>query len=660
MPAAQPLRSAARRLPVGAEILDEEVDFRVWAPDRSGVAVVLERPGEGSGVPSTRFEHPLAPENLDRDSDISDAPDRGPSAGASADAGPGARSGYFSGRFPAVPGDRYWFRLDDEESLYPDPASRFQPEGPHGPSEIVDPSTYAWSDGSWRGLKPAGQVLYEMHVGTFTAEGTFAAAAEQLPALSDLGVTAVEVMPVADFPGDYGWGYDGVNLFAPSRLYGRPGDLRAFVDRAHGLGLGVILDVVYNHVGPDGNFLPLFSSAYFTDRYHTPWGEAINFDGESSRPVREFFIANAGYWIEEFHLDGLRLDAVHAIHDCSEEHVVVELTRRSRERAGERSILIFLENEDQEAGFARRAERGEGAVDGLWNDDFHHTAKVALSDRGGAYYTDFRGSPQELISAVKFGYLFQGQPYVHTHGRRGTVSLDLPPMTFVNYLDNHDQVANAGGGRRAHMLSDPGTLRTLTAFLLLGPGTPMLFQGQEFAASSPFFFFADHHGELAPLVREGRAGFMTMFPPFSGVDGASVLPHPDDREAFEASRLRPEERQGHENFVLLHRDLLGLRRDDPVIRLQGELGLDGAVLTDDAFLLRYFGEGEDRLLVINLGRSRPLRPAAEPLLAPMQKTRWSIMWSSESPAYGGLGTPDPITTEGWWLPGRSALLFRPS
>src|SRR5665648_956847 len=335
---------------------------------------------------------------------------------------------------------------------------------------------------------------------------------------------------------------------------------------------------VYNHIGPDGNYLPAFSSAYFTDSYHTPWGDAINFDGERSGPVREFFVTNAGYWIEEFHLDGLRMDAVHAIYDGSKEHVVNELTRRSRERAGDRSILVFIENEDQEADFARPPKHGTGAVDGLWNDDYHHAAKVALSDRGGAYYTDFRGSPQELISTSKFGYLFQGQPYVHTHGRRGSPALDLPPRSFVTYLDNHDQVANAGGGRRAHMLSDPGTLRALTAFLLLGSGTPLLFQGQEFAAASPFFFFADHNRELAPLVREGRAGFMTMFPPFSGVDGSAILP----------------------------------------------------------------------------------RPAAEPLLAPPLGTRWGVLWSSESPAYGGMGTPDPISSEGWWLPGRSALLFAPS
>ena len=615
------------------------VDFRVWAPDHKRVSVVLESPDGANPEHMRRSEFALEAE----------VPDGDPS-----------RSGYFSGRFPASAGDRYWFRLDEGETLYPDPASRFQPEGPHGPSEVIDPSTFAWSDRSWPGLQPAGQVLYELHIGTFTPEGTFAAAAEELPALRELGITALEVMPVADFPGAYGWGYDGVDLFAPSRLYGRPDDLRRFVDRAHALGLGVILDVVYNHIGPDGNYLPAFSSAYFTDSYHTPWGDAINFDGERSGPVREFFVTNAGYWIEEFHLDGLRLDAVHAIYDGSKEHVVNELTRRSRERAGDRSILVFIENEDQEADFARPPKHGTGAVDGLWNDDYHHAAKVALSDRGGAYYTDFRGSPQELISTSKFGYLFQGQPYVHTHGRRGSPALDLPPRSFVTYLDNHDQVANAGGGRRAHMLSDPGTLRALTAFLLLGSGTPLLFQGQEFAAASPFFFFADHNRELAPLVREGRAGFMTMFPPFSGVDGSAILPHPDDQEAFAASKLNPGERQGHESIVHLHRDLLRLRREDAVIRLQGGLGLDGAVLADEAFLLRFFGEGEDRLLVINLGRSRPLRPAAEPLLAPPLGTRWGVLWSSESPAYGGMGTPDPISSEGWWLPGRSALLFAPS
>ena len=302
----------------------------------------------------------------------------------------------------------YRFRLDGENS-YPDPASRFQPEGPHGPSQIVDPAAFGWTDRDWCGIHIEGQVIYEMHVGTFTRQGTWEAAARELETLSASGVTVLEIMPVADFTGSFGWGYDGVNLYAPTRLYGIPDDFRRFVDRAHSTGLAVILDVVYNHFGSDGAYFTEFSDDYFTDRYENEWGRPINFDGKNSAPVREFIIANAGYWIDEFHIDGLRLDATQQIFDATSPHVLAEITRRAREAAHERSIIIVAENEPQHVKLIRPVEQGGYGMDALWNDDFHHTAVVAMTGRNEAYYTDYRGTPQEFVSAVKWGYLYQGQ-----------------------------------------------------------------------------------------------------------------------------------------------------------------------------------------------------------------------------------------------------------
>lgn len=435
-----------RRYPVGAEVTSAGVvEFRIWSPQSQRAEVVFEG---GRPFPLTRGE-----------------------------------DGYFSGLASAQPGMCYRFRLDGHDPLLADPASRFQPEGPLGPSQVIDADRFRWSDQHWGGVGLEGQVIYEMHIGTFTPEGTWAAAARELPELAALGVTVLEIMPIADFPGRFGWGYDGVNLFAPTRLYGEPDDFRRFVDQAHGLGLGVILDVVYNHIGPDGNVLKEYSTDYFTDRYQNEWGEAINFDGPNSGPVREYFIANAAYWIDEYHLDGLRLDATQQIFDRSANHIIAAVGRSVRSAAKGRKTLIVAENEPQEARLVRPAEEGGFGLDAVWNDDFHHTARVALTGRNPAYYTDYLGSSQEFISAFKWGYLYQGQRYAWQKKRRGTSALDLGPAHFVTFIQNHDQVANSGRGQRCHELTSPGRYRALTALMLLGPGTPMLFQGQEFAAS---------------------------------------------------------------------------------------------------------------------------------------------------------------------------------
>jgi maltooligosyltrehalose trehalohydrolase len=568
--------------------------------------------------------------------------------------------GYFSAHLTwARAGMDYRYRLDGE-GPFPDPASRFQPEGPHGPSRIVDPTAFAWTDHDWTGVRLPGQVIYEMHVGTFTRDGTWTAARKELPELAAAGITVLEVMPIADFAGTFGWGYDGVNPFAPTRLYGEPDDVRHFVNEAHRFGLGVILDVVYNHLGPDGNYLKQFAEAYFTNRYKTDWGEAINFDGPDSGPVREYFLANAAYWIDEYHFDGLRLDATQNVYDSSSDHILAALARRTRKAAGSRSILLVAENEPQHVNLVRPPEQNGFGLDALWNDDFHHTARVALTGRREAYYTDYLGTPQELVSALKWGYLYQGQYYAHQNKRRGTPSFGVSSSAFVTFVQNHDQIANSGRGQRIHELTSPGRLRAMTALMLLGPGTPMLFQGQEFASSAPFLFFADHVPELARLVRKGRAEFLTQFPSLAGPEMQALLADPANRATFERCKLDFSERQQHAAIYALHRDLLQLRREDPVFRAPKERGVDGAILAPQAFLLRYFGgDGDDRLLVVNLGRDLHLEVAPEPLLAPPEGKEWTLLWSSESPAYGTGGTAPVETAAGWHLPGEAAVVLRP-
>jgi maltooligosyltrehalose trehalohydrolase len=503
-------------------------------------------------------------------------------------------------------------------------------------------------------------VLYEMHIGTFTPEGSYAAAEQHLPFLKDLGITVLELMPVNEFNGPFGWGYDGVDLFAPTRLYGTPDALRHFVDRAHALGLGVILDVVYNHFGPSGNYLPRFSPHYLSTRYANEWGDAVNFDGEHSAPVREFFTANAAYWISEFHFDGLRLDATQCLFDASPTHIVAEIARSARAAAGARRIYLAAENEPQHAEIARPPERGGHGVDALWNDDFHHSATVAATGGCEAYYSETRGTPQELVSALKWGFLYQGQWYGWQKQRRGHPALDLPAHAFVLFLQNHDQVANSVRGQRLHQLASPGCWRALTALLLLAPGTPLLFQGQEFAASAPFLYFARHEDELNALIRKGRHEFLTQFPNIASADGGKLVASPAEEETFRLCKLDHGERERHADVVRLHRELLRLRREDPVFAAQDAQRMHGAVLGPEAFLLRFFGQdGDDRLLIVNLGATLPLQPMPEPLLAPPAGQRWKLLWNSEDPRYGGNGMQEIEGEHGWRLPGQALAVLAP-
>jgi maltooligosyltrehalose trehalohydrolase len=569
-------------------------------------------------------------------------------------------SGYFAGLAEGVgAGQRYKYGLDSANS-FPDPASRFQPEGPHFASEVVDPSLFKWTDSSWRGVILEGQIIYEMHIGTFTKEGTWTSAAGELPFLAETGITVVEVMPVAEFPGRFGWGYDGVHMFAPSHLYGSPDSFRSFVNTAHALGMGVILDVVYNHFGPDGNYLPEFSSCYFSDTEHTDWGAAINFDGPDCGPVREFCTSNAGYWIDEYHLDGLRLDATQDIHDRSKEHILRAIAREVHRKADPRKAIIVAENEPQQVQLVQPPDQGGYGLDALWNDDFHHAAMVTMTGRNEAYYTDYLGKPQEFISTVKYGFLYQGQYYKWQKKRRGSAGLHMPPASKVIFIQNHDQVANSAYGLRCHNLTDPGRFRAMTALLLLAPSTPMLFQGQEFGASSPFLFFADHEPKLAEAVRRGRAEFLGQFPSLATPGMSELFADPSDPATFERSKLDHRERETHAAVLTLHRDLLRLRREDPVFRSQRTNGVDGAVLAEEAFLLRFFGEDEDdRLLLINFGVDLHLSPAPEPLLAPPAGCEWTVLWSSEHPKYGGTGAPALDSPENWRIPGHAAVVLKP-
>ena len=619
---------------VGARVMPGGASFWIWAPRHGRAAIVYEDGREMALQPEAGGYHSAV------------------DARASA-------------------GDLYRVRLGDDATLYPDPASCFQPQGVDGPSQLVDHASFPWTDAPWKGRPADEMVLYEMHVGTFTPAGTWAAAAEKLPYLAELGVTCVEMMPVADFGGDYNWGYDGVFQFAPTRAYGAPDDLRAFIDRAHALGVCVILDVVYNHLGPVGNCVPQFSDTFFSKKHMTAWGPGINFDDDGSAGTRDFYLANVRYWIDLFHFDGFRFDATQSILDDSSPHILTEICHAARAAGGERSIYLINENEPQHTKLVRPQHQGGNGMDALWNDDFHHTAMVCLTGHNEAYYTDYLGSPQEFISAVKWGYLFQGQYYRWQGRRRGTPGFDLPPTAFVNYVQNHDQIANFGMGYRLHRMTGFNSIRAMTMLLLLSPQAPMLFQGQEFLASTPFNFFSDFDPELGKLVREGRLKELSQFPSTRDRRMIARLPDPADRATFEKCKLKWDEieQDEHGECLLLHRELLRVRREDVVLRRsQKTRSVDGAVIGPETFVIRYFGtEDDDRLMVLNFGIDLNLSLVPEPLMAPPAGTRWGTILSTEEPRFGGHGAfplegrgePWRLDGEIWRIPGRSGTLLKP-
>jgi len=614
-------------LDIGASWLgDGRTRFRAWAPERRAVAVALESSGGGLRL------HPLER----------------------------AAGGYFEGVAPARPGDRYKLKLDGGDA-FPDPAARFLPDGPHGPAEVVDPNAFHWTDAGWGGLSARGQVIYELHVGAYTEAGTFAALLPELPKLKHLGVTCLELMPVNTFPGRFNWGYDGVGLYAPCARYGRPDDLRRLVDEAHRLGLGVILDVVYNHLGPDGNYLGQFSPRYFDTKHHTDWGDPPDF-GEPA--VRHFFVENAAHWIAEYHLDGLRLDATQDLRDVSRRHVLAELGARARQAAGGRRLFLVAENEPQDVALVAPEPRGGMGCDALWVDDFHHSARVAAGATSEAYLQDYQGTANELLACALRNGLYQGQWYDWQKKRRGTPLWKARPEQVVFSLQNHDQVANGLGGWRLHHLAGARRARALTTFFLVLPQTPMLFMGQEWFASAPFDFFADHGGDLGEAVRRGRAQFLTQFPSAQrAIEREGYQPRSGEA-AFAGSRLdlRERDREGHGQALALHRALLSMRREDPVFARQDPRQLAGAVLGPQALALRFTGEGagedDERLVLLNLGTTLRLDPCPEPLLSLPKGRRWGLRLSSEESRFGGAGATFPTGEEGPFLvPGLAAVVL---
>ena len=583
---------------LGAFRNDGGVCFRMWAPGRTLVELVLDPQG-------------AAPRR-----------ERLASGG----------DGTFTGTFDTVTaGDLYMYLLDGA-GPYPDPCSRFQPHGVHGPSAVIDPAAFEWSDRHWTGVRLERAIIYELHVGTFTPSGTFDGVTERLPYLADLGATVIELMPVADFPGSHNWGYDGVSLFAPCRRYGTPDDLRRLVDTAHSLGLGVLLDVVYNHFGPDGAYGTVFSPCYRSSRHQSPWGAAINLDGERSGPVRAFFIENALHWLQEYHVDGLRLDATHWLMDDSTPHFVAELAVRVRESVTGRTVLLVAEDERNLATIVRRSAEGGWGLDAVWADDFHHhVRRRSAGDRDG-YYQDYSGSIADLAATLRQGWFYRGQHSEHAGAPRGTSPAGVPLERMIVCLQNHDQIGNRPSGGRLHHQIEPALFRALSALLLFAPETPLLFMGQEWAASTPFLFFTDHHPELGRLVTEGRRTEFSRFEAFASEETRARIPDPQAVSTFEASRLIWDERAfaPHAGVLELYRTLLRLRRTERALQPGSRFDV---VELDDRGLALARGDtpGETMLLVVWFEGSGVY---SQDRYGPHLPGRgWSIMLSTEEPTF---------------------------
>ncbi|HTV49825.1 MAG TPA: malto-oligosyltrehalose trehalohydrolase [Steroidobacteraceae bacterium] len=535
LPAARAVR--AHRMPFGAQLQpDGGVRFRLWAPGARRVELALL---EGAQTLRLALERKAA--------------------------------GWFELRTSrAGAGSLYRFAIDGELEV-PDPASRFNPRDVDGPSEVIDPGAFAWTDTGWSPRPWHEAVIYELHVGTFTAEGTFAGVESRLKQLAELGVTVLELMPIADFPGRHGWGYDGVLPFAPDASYGTPQALKSLVNAAHRHGLAIMLDVVYNHFGPEGNYLSRYAPQFFTERHHTPWGAAINFDGPDARPVRDFFIHNTLYWLEEYHLDGLRYDAVHAIRDDSTPHILTEIARAARRGPGhDRPVYLVLENAGNQARFLG-APGAADTFDAQWNDDVHHCLHAILTGESDGYYQDYHERPQALLCrGLAEGFVYQGEHSAHEGHGRGEPSGHLPPTAFVNFLQNHDQIGNRALGERiAALASSEEPLRAATTVLLLAPSPPLLFMGEEWAASGPFPYFCDFGPDLAVKVREGRRREFSRFARFSDQRGLDQLPDPISTETVRAARLDWSELSiaAHARMLDHYRRLLAVRHREIMPRI---------------------------------------------------------------------------------------------
>jgi len=571
-------------MPFGAEIADGTTRFRLWAPAARQVDLELT-------VGETRRQSAMA----------------------------SLAGGWFEAEERNAPaGSRYGFRIDGGRSV-PDPASRSNPDDVHAPSAVVDPLAFDWSDDRWTGRPWEEAVVYELHVGAFTDQGTFSSAAERLDYLAELGVTAIELMPLADFPGRRGWGYDGVLPFAPDASYGSVADLKRLIDAAHARELMMLLDVVYNHFGPDGNYLGLYAPQFFDPQHQTPWGAALNFDPAHSRTVREFFIHNALYWLEEYRFDGLRLDAVDRIVDDASPDIVNELAARVREGPGaQRRVHIVLENDRNEAHrLGRDVRRQPLHATAQWNDDLHHAMHVVLTGETGGYYADYAHAPLAHVGrCLVEGFAYQGEASAYRGGTaRGEPSLHLPPAAFVSFLQTHDQAGNRPLGERIGHLAEPRALRAALACVLLAPSPPMLFMGEEFGASTPFLFFCDFGPELAAAVTQGRRREFGRLPRFRDPATLDGIPDPNDPATFQRSRLdwREPLASPHDEWLAFYRQCLRLRRTHIVPRLAG-MGPSGtwAVEREEVLCASWtLGDGSILRLTANFGAILPHRVQQE-------------------------------------------------
>ncbi len=562
-------------MPFGPLVLaDDNVLFRLWAPSANSVNLCLEN--------------------------------QGTHASYSMDTLPG---GWFQKQIACVKQNALYRFHIDSNLLVPDPASRAQFDDIHGPSIVIDPADFPWHDDEWHGKPWEETIIYEIHTGTFSPEGTFAGITKQLHYLAELGVTAIELMPVADFPGTRNWGYDGALLFAPDRSYGSPNELKQLVQAAHGMGIMVFLDVVYNHFGPEGNYLHVYAGkAFFTQKHQTPWGAAINFSGRHSRTVRDFFIHNALYWLEEYRFDGLRLDAVHAIFDESEPHILEEIAASVRAGPGKtRQIHLMLENDNNQSRYLCRDQNGvPNHYVSQWNDDLHHACHVLLTGEKAGYYADYADEPlNHLGRCLTEGFAYQGEPsrYRH-HVSRGEKSSHLPPQAFLSFLQNHDQVGNRALGERLTTLTAEPLLHIAAALTLLAPSPPLLFMGEEFGATTPFLFFCNFGEELIAQVTEGRRQEFAEFPEFSDPEAQAAIPDPQAIDTYHRSCLNwleKECRKGH-RFSTLYRKLLTLRHDNIVPRLAGTQGGKASYQTIEGRALRVawiLGDGSLLQVVVN-------------------------------------------------------------
>jgi maltooligosyltrehalose trehalohydrolase len=607
-------------MPFGTELrADGSVRFRLWAPKAQGVELCLS-------------EHTGRQLRLNR-----------------------LEQGWFELLTRAAsPGSGYQFRIDGSCSV-PDPASRFQPCDVEGPSQIVDPQEFEWNDAEWRGRPWEEAVIYELHVGTFTQEGTFRAVEQKLDYLCTLGVTALELMPVADFSGKRNWGYDAVLLYAPDSSYGRPEDLKRLIQAAHAKQMMMFLDVVYNHFGPDGNYLPVYSPQFFTDRHRTPWGDAINFDGPDSRTVRDFFIHNALYWLEEYHFDGLRLDAVHAIVDETTPDILTELARLVREKfEGERRIHLMLENADNAAQYLTRdKENRVQFYDAQWNDDIHHSLHVLITGETDGYYSDYAQQPiQQLGRCLAEGFAYQGEFSEYHGSQRGTTSGRLPPSAFISFLQNHDQVGNRAFGERILQLAPPEAVRAAIEILLLAPAPPLLFMGEEFGATSPFLFFCDFRGELALSVTTGRRNEFARFSQFSSIEARHHIPDPNAEESFGRSKLNWDSvnNESHAGWLQLYHKLLWTRRRVVVPHLADGASTRARYCKFQSLGLAVdwnLGDGSVLTLRANLGRNwltttrsqlggqfYSSSPEAASAFESNRLPPWSVIWRLQTSAQG--------------------------